>query len=181
MGPPPGDSGDRTARSEGDPAEVEVLGECLRQHLHFDIAPRKVCGKLARQQVGIRAREIDITVKVDAHGVYRVLPAFDPLGLVNEDVGAAFGGKSVSEVGVEFVFRFDGADFALEVRADECASRDSLGLDSSSDKIMEARLSTPADAGDHFDQVDIAEQQRLIEVAASVTKRLSCHRALQKH
>ena len=87
--------------------------------MDFDIAPRQVGGKLAREQEGVRAREIYVAVEVDAQRVDHIVPALYALDLVYEQVGAALWRHCPFAQGVEVIRRLDAALQVFEVHGEE--------------------------------------------------------------
>ena len=99
---------------------LAVLLEAKRLHLELDVAPRQLGGKLAGEQVGVRASDEDGESSLGPELVHHLLEALDVLHLVNEEVLHAVNLERELDQRLELVRRLHRAEAVpVEVKVDD--------------------------------------------------------------
>ena len=107
----------RVVRKGG--AGATILRERERQESELNITAGKQRGKLAREQIGVRAGDVDVAVFASVQRVDCSLKALDALGLVDKHV-AARGADAGDDVIVELLRRGGGGKAqALKINRDD--------------------------------------------------------------
>ena len=148
--------------------EVEEFQEGQGEHFDFHGSAGQIGSVFGRKQVGVGAGDINVAVEVHPEGVDGILPTFDSLQFVEEQIHPFAGNDSGFDIVVEVVGGHFFELMGFKVHLDDLVIRDAGFLQVSDHQLQQTGLAAAADAGDDLDGFRIPESDDLFQIQISL-------------
>ena len=144
---------------------VGLVREGQRVHLEFDIASCKLRHELARQKIGIGARDEDGEPAIIVVGIHDFLEVFHILHFVNEEIFEVIVYKTRLYSSIKLVRSLDRpVGTCIQIQIDDVLIGNAAFSELIRDSLHQTGFAAASDASDDLDDVIIIERPDLLEI-----------------